>query len=115
MSLTWKGRLNLDRLTPQMRRGAENGLDLALEHVLAESRRLVPIEEATLARSGSTSRDGLRGAVSYGTPYAARQHEDMTLRHDAGRTAKYLERPLNSERDVATRLIAREVRKALGT
>ena len=115
MSLTWKGRLRLDQLTPAMRRGAEAGLDLALEHVLGESRRLVPIEEATLERSGSTSQDGLRGAVSYDTPYAVRQHEDMTLRHDAGRTAKYLEGPLTGERDVVAALVAREIRKALGT
>ena len=35
-------------------------------------------------------------AVSYDTPYAIRQHEDLSYKHDAGRKAKYLEDPLNA-------------------
>ncbi|WP_405561916.1 hypothetical protein [Streptomyces sp. NBC_01180] len=95
--------------------GAGRGLRLAAEHVLTESRKVVPIEEATLERSGVASVDeqSLTAAVSYDTPYAVRQHEELSYRHDAGRTAKYLERPLNSEAGTVADIIAAQVRRAL--
>jgi hypothetical protein len=98
------------------RKGAARGLMLGAEHVLTEANKVVPIEEATLLRSGVASLDesALRGAVTYDTPYAVRQHEELEYRHDAGRTAKYLENTLNSERGAVEDLIAREIKKALG-
>lgn len=68
------------------------------EYVLGESIQQVPHEEGDLQSSGKVSVDegSSRVAVSYDTPYAVRQHEDMTYRHDAGRKAKYLEDPLNA-------------------
>jgi hypothetical protein len=98
-----------------MRQGSALGLRLAAEHVLAVSRGRVPIEEATLERSGVATVDeaNLTAAVSYDTPYAVRQHEELNYQHDAGRTAKYLERPLIEEADTATALIAAQVRRAL--
>ncbi|WP_445396440.1 hypothetical protein ACSMX9_22585 [Streptomyces sp. LE64] len=97
------------------RAGAVRGLRLAAEHLLAESRRRVPIEEATLERSGVASVDegALIAGVSYDTLYARRQHEDMTLRHDAGRTAKYLEGPAAEEADTMQEIVAAEIRRAL--
>lgn len=94
---------------------AGRGVYLAAEHLLGVSRRLVPLEEATLERSGVASSDGMEGAVSYDTPYAVRQHEDLTLQHDAGRQAKYLEQPWQSEQDAMLDIIAQEVRRGLGT
>jgi hypothetical protein len=98
------------------KRGAARGLQLAAEHVLEEANRVVPIEEATLLRSGVVSVDegSLRAAVSYDTPYAVRQHEELSYQHDAGRTAKYLETPLSSERGAAESIIAREIKRELG-
>lgn len=94
--------------------GAEQGLLLGAEHVLGVSRDQVPIEESTLGRSGKASQEGLRAAVSYDTPYAVVQHEDMTLAHDPGRTAKYLEKALNSERAVVGKIIATAVARRIG-
>ncbi|MET8399575.1 hypothetical protein [Streptomyces sp900116325] len=110
-TIRWNG----DVALAAMRQGAALGVRLAAEHVLTESRRLVPIEEATLERSGVATVDeaNLTAAVSYDTPYAVRQHEELNYRHDAGRTAKYLERPLLDEADTATALIAAQVRRAL--
>ncbi|MGW4974917.1 hypothetical protein [Streptomyces mirabilis] len=51
--------------------------------------------------------------MSYDTVYARRQHEDLALKHLPGRTAKYLERPMSSERDVVLRLMAVSVRRWL--
>jgi hypothetical protein len=97
------------------RAGAVRGLRLAAEHVLAESRRIVPIEEATLERSGVATVDesSLTAAVSYDTPYAIRQHEEMNYRHDAGRSAKYLERPLAQEAGTVAEIIAAQLRRSL--
>lgn len=108
-------RSNIPAVNAAARAGAERGLALALEHLLGESRKLVPIEEGTLERSGTASRAGLRGVVSYDTVYAVRQHEELTWRHDAGRQAKYLEEPFHGERDTMQALIAAQIRRALRT
>lgn len=89
------------------------GLLAAGEHVLGASNAQVPLEEGDLARSGAVSQgEGGRTAISYDTPYAVRQHEDLTLRHDSGRNAKFLERALASERDTAAQIVQTAIRKA---
>lgn len=99
------------------RAGAVRGLALAAEHLLQASRLQVPIEEGTLERSGVASVDpaSLRAAVSYDTPYAVRQHEDLALSHDDGRKAKYLEDPARDEAETMRALIAAQIRRALRT
>lgn len=115
MPKTFEVRLNVDDARRAGRKGARRGLFHATEHLLQVSRAHVPIEEGTLERSGVASVDDaeLVGAVSYDTPYAVKQHEDLTLQHDAGRTAKYLERAFDSERQEVAELIAREVQREL--
>ncbi|MFE1412426.1 hypothetical protein ACFW6F_16705 [Streptomyces sp. NPDC058746] len=95
--------------------GAVRGLRLAAEHVLTESRKRVPLEEATLERSGTATVDESRltAAVAYDTPYAVRQHEELGYRHDAGRTAKYLEGPLTEEAGTVAAIIAAQLRRSL--
>lgn len=95
-------------------KGAERGLDIAAEHLLGEARAQSPHEEGTLERSGKTSREDLHAVVSFNTPYAVVQHEDLTFAHDDDRNAKYLERPMNSERDVLGQIIATSVRRQIG-
>ena len=95
------------------RAGAEKGLGQAMEHLLGESRKQVPIEEGVLERSGTAVTDGLQGAVYYDGPYARRQHEETTWRHDPGRKAKYLEDPAIAESDTMLGLVAAQVRRAL--
>jgi len=95
--------------------GAVRGLTLAGEYVLGESNAVVPIEEGTLERSGTTSVDPakLQAAVSYDTPYAVRQHEDLSLRHDPGRQAKYLENTMNAEVGAVRKIIADTIKGSL--
>ncbi len=99
--------------TSRGRRLASEGLRRGLEHVLAESKKIVPLDEGTLERSGRVDVDGLNGAVSYDTVYARRQHEELTWKHAPGRSAKYLEKPMNSERDVVLQLMAVDLRRWL--
>lgn len=110
------GRIALQPVVAAQRKAAARGLTLAVEHLLGVSRRLVPHEEGTLERSGTASVDVQRllGAVSYDTPYAVRQHEDSTLRHDAGRSDHYLSTPMTQERAVMLAVIAAELRRAYG-
>lgn len=115
MTVKWYGA----KAKASERRGAARGLRLGAFHVEEESRRLVSIEEGTLQRQTIVSVDeaALRAAVSYDTPYAVRQHEELSYQHDAGRKAKYLEDTINSP-SVAQRvrwLVTHEIRKELGT
>lgn len=101
--------------TARERAGAVKGLRDALEHLLALSQDVVPLQEGILQATGATDLDpaGLEGTVSYDTVYAARQHEETTWRHDPGRTAKYLEEPYATSRRELRDLIAAAIRREL--
>lgn len=109
--LRWNG----TAATGAIREAAARGLLLGAEHVLAESRKRVPINEGTLERSGAASVDEqqMTAAVSYDVPYAPRVHEDMTARHAPGRTAKCLEGVLPETSGAVQALIAAQVRRVL--
>jgi hypothetical protein len=98
---------------------AQRGLMDWAEHVLDESSRIVPIEEGTLLRSGTTALDPATNTayVGYGTggaaAYAVRQHE-VPMKHDAGRTDHYLSTPVAQSEQVALELVARQVRTVFG-
>jgi len=112
--VSWSNGIDLAALVDRVRDAAGDGLADGAEHVLSVSNKHVPIEEATLERSGKTSVDRAAGraAISYDTEYAVVQHEDPTLRHDAGRTAKFLENALNSERGTVLQIIGTRIRRA---
>lgn len=98
--------------TTRGRRLAEEGLERGLEHVLGEARKIVPLEEGTLERSGKVVMLGdLNGGIVFDTPYAVIQHEALDFKHLPGRSAKYLEIPMNSERDVVLNLMAVTLRR----
>lgn len=112
--------LKLNRqVTPAVHAAAARGLKQAADDILAESLREVPIDEGQeLTDSGRVRVDEarLRAAVSYGSSglsgfYAIKQHEDLSLHHDAGRNGKYLEGPLTRGRRKAGETIARAIRR----
>ena len=111
MTVKWHG----EKAKAAVRRGAKAGLTDAAEYVLEQSNRVVPIEDSTLLKSGVPSVDegSLRAAVSYDTPYAVRQHEELDYQHDAGRKAKYLEGALNESRTKVNALIAAAIKREL--
>lgn len=105
----WEGRAWLART----QRSARAGLEKGLEHVLGEARKIVPLEEGTLERSGRVvMKDaGIEGAVTFDQVYAVVQHEELSYKHLPGRQAKYLEQPMNREADVVLAIIAAEIRR----
>ncbi|MFE2019887.1 hypothetical protein ACFW9O_17810 [Streptomyces sp. NPDC059499] len=99
--------------TGRGRRLASEGLERGLQHVLTEAQRIVPLDEGTLERSGKVTVDGLEGAISFDTVYAVIQHEALDFRHLPGRMAKYLEIPMNRERQVVLDMMAVGLRRWL--
>lgn len=107
------GKLTQNMDPEAFRNGVQRGLFLAAEHVLQVSNTHVPIEEGTLERSGATSVGDLEASTSYDTPYAVVQHEELGYRHDAGRTAKFLERASIGERQKVAQIMAQAAREAM--
>lgn len=93
---------------------SEQGLQAGADLLLDESNRIAPIETGDLIRSGRAVANADEAAVGYSSIYAARQHEEVTWRHDAGREAKFLEKSLNRHSDAILDAIAEEIKDALG-
>jgi len=51
--------------------------------------------------------------ISFNTPYARRQHEELDYDHPRGGKAKYLEDPFNRNKDKVLKRAANQVKKAL--
>ncbi len=111
------------------------------EAILTEAIDEAPFESGTLRRSGTVTVGGLPdGArvfwaaeagngmkdafsdpvgeeksvyISFNTPYARRQHEDLTLNHPRGGKAKYLEDPFKRNAKKVERLVVQRVKAAL--
>jgi hypothetical protein len=74
----------------------------AIEDVLLDLQRRAieraPIDTGDLRGSSSVEvveRNGMiTGTIGFNTPYAMKQHEDLTLNHPRGGEAKYIEKPL---------------------
>jgi hypothetical protein len=110
--LTW----NDPQVTSTIKRAAADGLYEAAEHVLETANRSVPIEAGASGLMGSghasIDREALIAHVSYDTPYAVRQHEELSYRHDPGRRAKWLELTVQEEARTIQDRIAKKIREA---
>lgn len=77
-----------------------DGLISAGEHVRAEAVNETPEDTSDLKKSALVTSDGKATVVvSYDTPYAVKQHEELGYNHPGGGKAKYLEDPFNREKD----------------
>lgn len=69
------------------------------QHLKLESQEQVPVDTHKLQRSPQVEFvEENTVEVSYNTPYALKQHENLFYRHTQGK-AKYLEDPLNANRE----------------
>lgn len=123
VKFNWTG----DSVTAALRRalGAANR-DNAM-HLAEEGAKQAPVEtgdlRGSLAPGGPDGRwkdeaDGLSMTVGSDLPYAAVQHEDLTLNHGGpevpGGKAKYLEDPLNANRGHYLRHLAEAAKGVIG-
>ena len=76
---------------------AKRVLGLAGEYLLAKANDTVPLEEGTLARSGSVDSNEEAAVVSYDTAYAIRLHENPQYHFKHGRRGKWLELTLQEQ------------------
>lgn len=111
------------------------------EAILTEAIDEAPIESGTLRRSGTvavgklpdgaqvyaaaSAGTGMEGAfpnkigkekavyISFNTPYAHRQHEELGYSHPRGGKAKYLEDPVNRGKSKVMQYVDKQIKKAL--
>lgn len=95
MTVKWNAKPALAKAEQETARVLGN----AVEFILARASESVPLEEGTLARSGSTDVDAKAGeaSVSYDTPYAIRLHENPQYSFKHGRRGKWLELTLQEQ------------------
>ena len=95
-------------------RKAQAAVKEAGEHILGKATDIVPHDTGVLQASGKVEiyqqGSSFVAVISYNTPYAVEQHENMNYRHKPGRTAKYLEIPLLTETGAVRRIIVRRMR-----
>lgn len=81
--------------------------------ILKESNQRAPLEEGALVESGKVIVHGQQVTISYDTPYAIKQHEDLRLHHPNGRRAKFLESALKENTNTVQQYVADEIGKVL--
>lgn len=106
----WRG----DEAIRLVKKAGFAGLLDGADFVLTESIKETPLLSGTLRRSGLVTPipNEQAAIVSYNTPYAVRQHEDLGLQHTDGK-AKYLEDPFNKNKPKILKLVQTRVKQAL--
>ena len=102
-------------LIRQVTEAAAEGLTLAAERVRGVALPRTPLEYGDLRSSLNVvpaRPDQLEAAVVSDLPYAVRQHEDLSLRHDDGQ-AKYLESATVDSIDEVSAIMAAAARRHL--
>lgn len=65
------------------------------------------------AKGSAPEAERLEGIVSFSTPYAVRQHEELSYKHPQGGQAKYLEEPFSKNQDKYIKNLSESVRKSV--
>lgn len=108
----------LDDVNRRLLEAFERGIVEAADELKRLSQNEVPVDQFDLMRSAKVSTDTtgsvVEAAVSYDTPYAARQHEERDWKHQDGRKAGYLGDPLRANSQRLQAHIANTVRGELG-
>ena len=100
----------------RMRIATAAAINLMAHSIGGEAQREAPVEEGTLrgtmAVEEATPLD-LEATISFSTPYAARQHEELDWKHPKGGKAKYLEDPMKAATPTAEKVLGATIKKAL--
>lgn len=110
VKLNWYGQ----EAIKMIQEGGMEGCVSALEHLKAQTHPDVPKDTHALAQSAEVSADGkTRAVLSYNTPYAVVQHENLGYNHPNGGKAKYLEDQFNQNKDSMKQIIASTIGQKL--
>lgn len=112
MSIEWEINLDLERVSAAADTGAPIGAGKAMEHIRGVATALTPEDTGHLISTADVQVNGNDATITFDGPYARRQHEELTWRHEKGQ-AKYLEQPMHTEKDTALGIVAKEIRNAL--
>lgn len=112
MTMRVEVHLNIDGHLAGIEAATPRALAAGAEVIRAAAAAQTPIETGRLVGSAAVTVDGDDATVSYDGPYARRQHEELTWRHETGR-AKYLELAVIEEADNAVDVMAHELRNSL--
>lgn len=101
--------------TPGRRPNLDAAIGRALDEigyqVLSASDRDVPVASGALRRSGRYEVDGDTVGIGYSDPKAVAAHENQSVSYRRGKSAKFLERALNSVAPRMGRIAQDELRK----
>jgi len=109
MSIQWNTRA-ADAITE----AAQTGIYEAAEALLDQAIEKTPVQDGILRASGRATQEGNVSAVSFNTPYAVRQHEELGYQHPNGGQAKYLEVPANSFGETMESIVAQAIVRDTG-
>lgn len=115
MSASYRVDWDTKALSNDAQKAALEALIDGAEFILDRSNAIAPIDEGDLIRSGAVAVDTGDNSVNvfYDTPYAVRQHEDLSLRHSNGRRAKFLESAMRANKDKVIEFVASAIRKVI--
>ena len=77
-------------------RSTREGIEDIMKEVLKQSNADVPILTTDLRSTGKLNHHNKSITITYETPYAAIQHENLSYNHPRGGKAKYLEDAFNT-------------------
>lgn len=109
----WHNTIDVGPITEELERAGWRVIDYGVELVAKTSDARIPRDTARTARSQTTRRAGLKGAVGYKSSKAVPLHEKLNERHTKGR-AKFLESALVDSTAAIRRRAVQEFRAALG-
>ena len=117
VSIRWNG----GRINAGIRAGAQMGLNRAAEHLLTESKVIIPVDTGDLRRSGhvqETRGIELSAWVVYNVAYAVTVHEGVAMNFSKVKNplaqAKFLETPLQRDKGILAQIVAADIRRVMG-
>lgn len=107
--LEWNGDQAARKITTGKTSAARQGAHLLRDEAVQRT----PLETGTLRNSAKVTAGDGEAAVSYNTPYAVKQHEEIGYAHKDGQ-AKFLETAMVDNRDKIAEAIATHLRRIIG-
>lgn len=107
--MQWNG----DALARKIEQGRTSAARRGAHLLRDEAVQRTPLETGTLRNSAKVTASDGEAAVSYNTPYAVKQHEELGYQHKDGQ-AKYLETAMIDTRAKIAEAVAEQLRRIIG-